>query len=212
MQDHTRHRWLWPTVVVVLMLGAFGVGALIASRTELFPPQVDGGADVVVDPGASASPTGGPEGPAAAWTGRFDSRTSQAYREGVCRTSWAGALAFEVTTEGTLTGRGEAVLGGDPDCPFPLRQPQVRSYTFEIEGTVRGERVSMAWERFRAAGRGLVDHGGFGPTIADPGVQIDARAPGGSGSTTFTLDVPTAEGVASARSRTRVEFGCAQRC
>jgi hypothetical protein len=190
------------------MLVAFAVGAFIASRSELFPPQVDAAADGVPEPSGSATP-----GPVSRWEGTLTSRTLQSYREGVCRTAWAGAVSFDVDGAGVVSGVGEAALGGKPDCPFPLRQPQVGRYGFTVEGRLADRQMRMRWSGFEPLDGGIVDHGGFGPTIADPGVGFDVRVVASHrGNERLHLRVQTAEGVKPARSRTEIELECVEVC
>ncbi len=208
--SRSRRGWAWAAVVAALMVVAFAIGAFVASRMELFPPQVDAAADVVPEPsgsGESVPPV------SSSWEGTFSSRTLQGYTEGLCRTPWAGAITFEADDAGEIAGSGEVSVGGRPDCPFPLEQPQVDGYTFRVDGRIDGRRMRMRWLRFEPAAGGIVDHGGFGPTIADRNVEFRVRLrPDLTGTVRLVLRAETAEGVATARSRTRIRLGCVEGC
>jgi hypothetical protein len=202
-------RWIWFAAVGALMLVAFAVGAYIASRTELFPPQVDAAADVVPDPSGEPSPS--PEPEVQRWRGTFTSRTEQWYREGVCRTPWAGAVVFTVGPGGVVEGRGRVGFGGTSDCAVPAAQ-QVRSYTFAIDGLVDGRGLTMRWRRFVPRG-GTIDLGGFGPTIADRGVTLAVALDADDGGRAqVRLRRNTAAGVPPARSETDLRVGCSGSC
>ncbi|MEX2274810.1 MAG: hypothetical protein WEA10_04495 [Actinomycetota bacterium] len=204
-----KRRWIWTAVVALLMVVAFVVGALIASRTELFPPQVDAEAAV----GGTATPSSpSTQAGVAVWRGKFRSRTSQSYREEVCRTIWTGSVSFDVTPEEAVDGTGEAELVDATGCSSS-GQPQIEGYVFNVGGELVGSRLRLSWNGFDRTGSGIVDSGGFAPTIADRGTTIALRAvPDANVVQEFTRRASTAEGVDDAESVTTLTVGCVSNC
>ncbi len=183
-----RARWRGPTLVALAMVAAFVVGMLIATRTELFPPQVDGAlARAPASPGDPAATQSG----ALRWDGTMTSRTSQRYSAGSCVTAWRSSMRIVAEPEGLVHGRGRARLAGEPRCPFPMSQPQIRGYEFDVGGRLdpqEGFRLSI--ERAEPT-RGIFDYGGFASitasrsTLEVPLTRID-RARGRSAVRTRT--------------------------
>lgn len=152
-----RRRWRGPTLVVLAMVAAFGVGVLIASRTELFPPQVQGAlARAPASPDDHAASQSGLR-----WGGTMTSRTSQRYSAGSCVTVWHSKMRIVAEPDGLVRGRGHARLAGEPRCPFPMSQPQIRGYEFDVGGRLDPqEEFRLSIERAEPT-RGIFDYGGF---------------------------------------------------
>jgi hypothetical protein len=179
-----RRRWRGPLLLLLAMIVAFVMGVGVATRTELFPPQVAGAA-----PGASATTPGPMPGSLRErWRGTMTTTTSQQYSAGFCTTDWRSGIEL-VVHRGTVRGQGRARLVGRPRCPFPTTQPQITGYAFSVTGSVRrsasgsvsgagsadGFRLSLgAFEPTR----GIYDYGGFALTLADRRTTVDARLRG----------------------------------
>jgi hypothetical protein len=189
-----RSRGRGPLLVVVAMIVAFVVGVGVATRTELFPPQVAGAA-----PGSSAPTQGSAGSLRERWRGTMTTTTSQQYSAGFCTTDWRSAIEL-VVHRGLIRGQGRARLVGRARCPFPTTQPQITGYAFSVTGSVRGSisgSVSGA-DGFRLSlggfepTRGIYDYGGFAVTLADRRTTVDAglrgrrRAEGRTSSQTRT--------------------------
>lgn len=174
--------WRTPLLVLLAMVAAFVLGAFLASRSELFPPQVRG-----EEPTLSGGSTPTPAAEAERWRGSIAGTTSQSYSAGPCRTRWRAPIELVVRPDGAVEGEGRARLRGRPRCPFPTSQPQITAYELVLAGLLRaGERFELSVRRVRATD-GLFDYGGFAAAIADPG---------------FVLEVPL-ERPGSARGRVR---------
>lgn len=168
-----RARWRGPMFVALAMVAAFGVGVLIASRTELFPPQVQGAlARAPASPDHAAT-----QFSALRWGGTMTSRTSQRYSAGSCVTVWRSSMRIVAEPDGLVGGRGRARLAGEPRCPFPMSQPQIRGYEFDVGGRLdpqEGFRLSIEGAE---PTRGIFDYGGFA-SIAASGSTLEASLTG----------------------------------
>ena len=184
------------------MIAAFGIGAFVASRTELFPPQVEGGRAV--------ASTSGPSAPGLApdrWRGRMRTATRQYYSAGPCITDWSSVFDVAVDPDGTVRGAGRARLRGHPRCPFPTSQPQISGYAFDVAGRFdasSGFRLSLS--RFHVT-RGTFDYGGFAATIAQGRSVLAVPVDGGRGRGRLRLRTVTSLG-RTVRAMSRVALDC----
>src|SRR5215210_542624 len=156
-------RWRGPALVVLAMVVAFGAGVLVATRTELFPPQVQG-----APAHASASPDDDAvtQSGSLRWRGAMTSRTSQRYSAGSCVTVWRSSMRIVTEADGLVRGRGRARLARDPRCPFPMSQPQIRGYEFEVGGRLDPDKgFLLSLERVEPTG-GIFEYGGFASITA----------------------------------------------
>jgi hypothetical protein len=161
-------------LVLLAMVVAFAVGVLIASRSELFPPQVQGALA-----GAPAPPAGdaATQPDALRWRGTMISRTSQRYSAGSCVTVWRSSMRIATEPDGVVRGRGRARLAGEPRCPFPMSQPQIRGYEFDVGGRLDpNEGFLFSIKRAEPTG-GIFDYGGFA-SIAAPASTLEAQLTG----------------------------------
>jgi hypothetical protein len=94
------------------------------------------------------------------------SGTLHVYRGGTCSTDWTGSFRFTLTSN-RASGSGMATLSSGPTCPFPLGQPQIRKYVFQVSGRQQGNTLLLSLSRFAQKGLGTIDYGGFALTIAD---------------------------------------------
>jgi hypothetical protein len=161
-------------LVVLAMIVAFTVGVLIASRSELFPPQVDRAGQV--SPAADASPQRHP----IRWRGTIISTTSQRYSAGACITMWRSSVTIATATDsqGAVHGRGRARLVGKPRCPFPMSQPQIRGYEFSIGGRLDPDEGFLLSIDGAEPTSGILDYGGFESIAASRSVLKAAVAGG----------------------------------
>jgi hypothetical protein len=167
-------RWRGPALVVLAMVVAFGVGVLVATRTDLFPPQVQGAlARGPASPGDHSVTQSG----SLRWRGAMTSSTSQRYSAGSCVTVWRSSMRIVTEVDGLVRGRGRSRLEGDPNCPFPMSQPQIRGYAFDVGGRLDPERgFLISLERVEPT-KGIFEYGGFA-SIAAPGSVLEAQLAG----------------------------------
>jgi hypothetical protein len=183
------------------MAAAFAIGVLVASRTELFPPQVQGG-----DGAAARSPTASPSA-TERWRGRMATATRQYYSAGPCTTDWSSVFDVAVDPDGAVRGAGRARLRGDPRCPFPTSQPQISGYAFHVAGRfdpASGFRLSLS--RFNATS-GIFDYGGFASTMAEARSVLEVAVDGDRGRGRVRLRTRTSLGK-TVRSVSRVSMDC----
>jgi hypothetical protein len=188
---------------VVVWLGVFaacaGAGALVASRTDPFPPGVeDPGAASTVSPAARS-----PEPEPANWSVEMTSRTRHEFHVGgACRTNWLIAGPILVSSGGTAGGHVVARLQGDADCDFPVAQVQTQSIRLRVEGSIVGDRFRMS---FHEGGRdpvGSKDLGGLTNTLS-------AITPRGAAGRTVKLTVTRPDGdLGRYVSETKVRLTC----
>jgi hypothetical protein len=102
------------------------------------------------------------------WTGTIDSTSyHRLYVGGTCTTDWLTRFTFTVAPDGTVTGAGAARLTseGEP-CPFPVAERQVREFTVEVAGEVRGGNMHLRLaEVSHRPSAGAEDLGGFRATV-----------------------------------------------
>jgi hypothetical protein len=166
-----RARWRGPMLVLLAMVAAFAFGMLIASRSELFPPQVQGalGRAPAVQAGdaathSDASPWQG------TWHGTMISRTSQRYSAGSCVTVWRSSMRIATGSDGVVRGVGRARLAERPRCPFPMSQPQIRGYELDVGGRLDPrEGFLLSIERVEPT-EGIFEYGGFASIAASGSV------------------------------------------
>jgi hypothetical protein len=159
-------RWRGPALVVLAMVVAFCVGVLVATRTELFPPQVQGALPRgPASPGDSVTQSG-----SLRWRGAMTSRTSQRYSAGSCVTVWRSSMRIVTEVDGLVRGRGRSRLEGDPNCPFPMSQPQIRGYAFDVGGRLDPERGFLISLEGVEPTKGIFEYGGFASITASGSV------------------------------------------
>jgi hypothetical protein len=182
---------------VLLFAGCAGVGALIASRANPFPPGVQGG------PTATISPT--PQ--AKTWTLRFVSATShRLFYGGRCRSKWKGSVKVTAAADGSIGGMGRARLVGRLKCGFPNAQIQTKVLDLIIHGTTRGTDLVLAIRAASASPTGSRDYGGFVATV----LRRDLRLPVGVRRLHMSARDSTRKGRYS--SRTSFTLSCTASC
>jgi hypothetical protein len=160
-------------LLLTAMVVAFALGAFVASRAELFPPQVQDGGVV-----GTGSPTADPGNGGDRWRGTISSVTTQGYNLGDCETDWRSSVRLVVEPNGIVRGDGAARLSGKPRCPFVISQPQIEGYAFEVSGRVDGGRLRLELSNFQPTA-GILDYGGFQATVAsvEPTLEITMTDP-----------------------------------
>jgi hypothetical protein len=153
-----------------ILLACAGVGAFIASRSNLFPPSVEPG------PAPSESPS--PSGPELVrWRLVMSSRTTHTYRVGgSCTSDWRLEGRIRLTESGRVRGRGIARLGPGAECDFPSAQVQSRRVVVLIIGRRDAGELAL---RFRERGRlpvGSQDLGAFVKTLSVLRFSIPERS------------------------------------
>ena len=154
---------------VGILLACAGVGAFIASRSNLFPPGVE--------PGPVPSDSPSPVAPEVVrWRLAMTSRTTHTYRVGgSCTSDWRLQGQIRLTASGRVRGRGIARLQPGAGCDFPSAQVQARRIVVLIFGRRDAGELDL---RFREGGRrpvGSQDLGAFLKTLTTLRFSIPER-------------------------------------
>jgi hypothetical protein len=162
--------WVKAVLWAGILLACAGVGAFIASRSNLFPPGVEPG------PVPSESPS--PSQPELVrWQLSMSSRTTHTYRVGgSCMSDWRLQGWIRLTDSGRVRGRGIARLKVGAKCDFPSAQVQSRRIVVLIFGRRDAGELDL---RFREGGRqpvGSQDLGAFLKTLTTLRFSIPERA------------------------------------
>ena len=162
--------WTKAVLWAGILLACAGVGAFIASRSNLFPPSVESG------PTPSESPS--PSGPELVrWRLVMSSRTTHTYRVGgSCTSHWRMEGRIRLTEAGRVRGRGIARLRPGARCDFPSAQVQSRRVVVLIVGRRDAGELAL---RFREGGRlpvGSQDLGAFVKTLSTLRFSLPERA------------------------------------
>lgn len=150
-------------VVLAGLVVCFAAGAIVASRTDPFPPGVE-------DPGSrpSATVTDAPT-VATRWVFTLASATRHdLHVGGSCATSWRLRTTLAEAEGGTFAGDGDAE-SSEATCTTPTAQIQADSIRLLVSGSQVGPVVRIV---VREAGRdpeGARDLGGFANTLPEMG-------------------------------------------
>lgn len=148
---------------LLLFAGCAGVGALIAARSNPFPPGVEGG------PSQTASPS--PQ--ARTWTLRFESDSwHRFYYGGRCRSKWKGSVKMTASPEGAIDGAGRARLVGRLVCGFSNAQIQARVLDLIVRGHVSGQDLILTIRASSVLPTSSHDYGGFMATVLRRAITI----------------------------------------
>jgi hypothetical protein len=153
-------------LVLLAMVAAFAAGMLVASRSELFPPRVQGAVGRV--PAVQTGDAGHPD--ESRWRGTMISRTSQRYSAGSCVTVWRSSMRIATESDGVVRGVGRARLAERPRCPFPMSQPQIRGYEFDVGGRLDPQDGFLLSIEGAEPTEGIFDYGGFASVAASDSV------------------------------------------
>ncbi len=157
---------------VVAFAAAAGAGAMVASRSDPFPPGVE-------DPGArpgpsstvtrSATPSG-----AKPWSGTIRARTyHDLFVGGRCRTDWVVPISISLDDGGSIVGTGTAMLRGGLRCDFKTAQVQANEISLNVGGHRRGDLLDLSLEPGAFTPTGSSDYGGLVATLPRfPSVRI----------------------------------------
>jgi hypothetical protein len=182
------------------MIVAFAIGVLAAMRTELFPPQVEGG--------SSAAGAGAVSRPKAdeRWRARMITDSVQEYSAGRCITDWRSSIDVVVNGHGSVRGNGRSRLRRPPRCPFPTSQPQITRYDFRVGGRFSASAgFRLILSNFRAT-QGIFDYGGFALALGATNSILEIPVAGTRGGGRVTSRAITDLGkVVRARSVARIE-------
>jgi hypothetical protein len=153
-----------------ILLMCAGVGAFIASRSNLFPPEVRNGSP---SPSQTPSPSASAE-PPVRWTLALTSRTSHTYRVGgSCTSDWRMRARIRVTPDGAIDGSGVAHLLPGAACDFPTAQVQAAAISIRIRGARAGALLDLRFRRGALEPPGSQDLGGFVRTL--PAMRLSIR-------------------------------------
>ena len=169
-----------------ILLACAGVGAFIASRSNLFPPGVDTG------PVPSDSPS--PSAPAfVRWQLTMSSRTTHTYRVGgSCTSDWRLQGRIRLTESGRISGRGIARLQPGARCDFPSAQIQARRVVVGISGHRDGGELGLRFIERDRRPVGSQDLGAFLETLSALRFTIPERA-GATGTERKRIEEPQDE-------------------
>jgi hypothetical protein len=164
----------------VILLACAGVGAVVASRSNPFPPEV-----------APESPTPTPEEEVTTtWRLTMSSRTTHTFLVGgSCRSDWRMRARIRVTPEGVVRGVGPARLQPGARCDFETAQIQTRVVGVRITGERIGERLRLRFQVADVAPAGSRDLGSFVATLSEMRFSVPERDGGStSGPTKVRID------------------------
>jgi hypothetical protein len=172
-------------LVIGAFIGAFALGAYVASRTTPFPPEVDPGARPT--PSKTLAPPAGAQG----WTLRLVSRSEhQLHSGGSCWSDWTGRDPLIIGPDGQASSTLVAQLSGDAGCDFSQVQDQTQAVVLRVSGRMRGEVLHLTFTPDSVDPAGSQDLGGFVATL-----PFEA-----------SIQVPD-QGTGTARVRTRADDG-----
>ena len=163
--------WLKVLMWAGILLVCAGVGALLASRSNPFPPGVP-------DPGAvpSESPSPTPV-EVEVRSLRLVSRTAHTYHVGgSCTSDWEMDSAVRISPAGRVRGGGVARLRPGNACDFPTAQVQARRVVLRIVGGTNGDTVVIRFRTGKIVPFASQDLGAFVDTIETLRFSLTDRA------------------------------------
>ena len=194
-------------VWAAVFLGAAGIGAYIAARSELFPPEVEQAVATDVSP---SSPTGTVAPVDPTWSGAIRSNGyHDLYVGGRCTTRWVTKISFVALDNGKVVGTGTARLDGDRVCTFPNAQVNAERIEVSVEGSWDEGGFRIRLRDGDRTPRGTADYGGFAPTVFDDGptavmdVMLDSER---TASATIEMEGLDDQGRGTYRSTNRVSL------
>jgi hypothetical protein len=160
--------WAKVLLWVLILLACAGVGAVLASRSNPFPPEVR-------SEGSTLTPTPAQEQPAR-WLLTLTSRTTHTLRVGgVCTSDWRMRARIRVSPEGAVRGSGRARLQPGARCDFETAQVQARAVVLRIGGERIGDRLRLTFRVGDVSPAGAQDLGGLVETIPEMRFTIEER-------------------------------------
>jgi len=205
-------RWIKVLVWTLVFTACAAAGAVVASRTDPFPPGVEDpgarGAEPTSDP--SEPPGGAPSPVPARWRLTLSSTSRHTFRVGgSCTTKWTATAVLRIDADGAVTGSGRAERAGAVACDFPVEQVQADELGLDVSGTRAGDDISLVITSAAVTPPGSDDLGGFRASIGTGKIALPIAE--GRGSTRVRAEVP--DGVGGTRSsvsdlRVRCVAGC----
>jgi hypothetical protein len=181
----------------LVLVGCAGVGAVIAARTNPFPPGVEGG------PVATPSPT--PQ--ARTWTLRFESVSShRLYVGGSCRSRWKGSVKVTASSDGAIDGSGQARLVGRRTCDSPNAQIQSKVLDLFVRGNTKGSGLVLRIRVASTSPSGSHDYGGFVATVLRRALTLSV------GNRKLRLSARDSSGKETYSSKTAFVLSCTAGC
>ena len=181
--------WLKFVLWVFILLLCAGIGAFVASRSNLFPPEVSA-------PSASTSPSPSPSPsvePPLRWRLTLTSRTSHTYRVGgACTSDWRMRAPIRELPDGEVAGQGVARLLPGAGCDFPSSQVQAETIAIRISGVRQDGTFELRLRPLEIEPPGAQDLGGFVRTLSLRRHSIRARD-GATAKRTTTIEDPADE-------------------
>lgn len=155
---------------IAVFAACAGVGALIASRTDPFPPGVE-------DPGSRqplSRPTSVPSPAETGYVATVSAATRhELYVGGSCATDWRIRLRFVLDDAAAVMGDGVAQLRGKLRCDFATAQAQARRIPLIVRGHLRGGLIELRVRATVMLPLGSNDYGGLVKTLGRfPDVQL----------------------------------------
>jgi hypothetical protein len=148
-------------VWIAVFAACAGAGAVMASRSDPFPPGVP-------DPGArvSTSPSRTPP-PAVVWTLDMVSGTRhRLHVGGSCVSDWAISGSVTIQPNGRSAGDAIARLRRPATCDFPQSQVQTRKIQLVVTGKLVGGSLRLSFSEAGRVPEGSQDLGGFTNTLS----------------------------------------------
>lgn len=205
-------RWMKVLVWTLVFTACAAAGAVVASRTDPFPPGVEdpGARDAEPTPDPSAPPSPGDVPAPARWRLTLSSTSRHTFRVGgACRTNWTATVTLRIDADGALTGSGRAERTGEAACDFPVEQVQADEIGLEVSGAQADDRITLAIAATTVTPPGSDDLGGFRESVGTG--EIALTIADGQGVIRVRAEVP--DGVGGTRSsvndlRVRCVAGC----
>ena len=172
-------------VWVLVFAVAAGAGALMASRSDPFPPGVE---DPGARPTSTETPRPSPAGPQG-WGLLMASTTEHRLHEGgVCSSDWTVRGGLTATSNGSLEGQAVATLDAPAGCDFAQAQVQTKKLGLDVVGVLRGSKLRLTFTETSRSPAGSQDLGGFVGTLRS--ITPIANVAGGRGGTVLVVAVP----------------------
>jgi hypothetical protein len=160
--------WAKALLWIGVLLACAGVGALIASRSNPFPPEVRSNE-------LPSSPSPSPQA-FERWSIEMTSRSAHAYRVGgTCTTDWRVRGRLQVAASARVAGTGIARLTAGPDCDFSTAQVQTERLSLRFVGTELDGRLELRLRALADTPTGSQDLGGFEATLSRIRLSIRVR-------------------------------------
>jgi hypothetical protein len=162
---------------IVLWVLAFGVaaglGALMASRSDPFPPGVEDPGErpvatssaTPVATSSTSTPSSSPAG-SQEWSLRMVSKSRhRLHQGGTCTSNWVTTGSLVTVSPSAIEGDAIAELVPPAGCPFAQAQVQTHTMTLRVVGELDGKRIRLSFKVTGRSPAGSQDLGGFVATL-----------------------------------------------